>query len=164
MTSRREFLSGAAVGLAAGALPLPARSADAASAALDESDLVYLTPLRADGSESRCHAEVWFVRHAGALWVVTAADAWRARAVRAGLDRARLWVGEFGVWTRADEAYRAAPQLEARASLVADPQVQASVLDSFGSKYRLEWIVWGPRFRAGLADGSRVLLRYQPLS
>ena len=37
-------------------------------------------------------------------------------------------------------------------------------LEAFGAKYADEWGSWGPRFRDGLADGSRVLLRYRPLA
>jgi hypothetical protein len=44
---------------------------------------------------------------------------------------------------------------------VKDADSQTSVLDAMGDKYPLEWVIWGPRFRNGLADGSRVMLRYQ---
>ena len=37
-------------------------------------------------------------------------------------------------------------------------------LDMFGNKYPLEWIRYRSVFTDGLADGSRTLLRYTPLS
>ena len=164
MISRRHVLAATGGAIAAATLPR-ARAAigEIARAQLGESELVYLTPLKSDGAESRCHGEVWFEFDGTDIWVVTASDTWRVEAVRRGLDRARLWVGEFGVWTEAGDAFRKAPMLETRGELVTDPDVHASVLERFGDKYTLEWIIWGPRFRKGLADGSRVLLRYSPV-
>ena len=86
MLTRRTVLAGAAALLAA---PMYRAAASGKGGAYD-SALVYLTPLHRSGKESTCHAEVWFVYFEGAFYVVTASDAWRARAVRAGLDRARL--------------------------------------------------------------------------
>ena len=60
--------------------------------AVASSDLIYLTPIRSDGSESRCQAEVWFVPDRGDLYVVTESNTWRAHAPRIGLNRARVWV------------------------------------------------------------------------
>lgn len=142
-----------------------ARAAEAQAAlakALAESDTIYLTPLKADGAESRCQAEVWFVSDDADLCVVTAVGAWRARAVRAGWRRARIWVGDLGVWTRTEGRYRNLPMLEASGDFIADVEEQARVLELFGSKYPVSWVLWGPRFRNGLADGSRVMLRYRP--
>ena len=164
MISRRQSLV-----FGGSALTLPmwtsARAAftnrSATAAALDDSDLIYLTPLKSDGTESRCHAEIWYHFDGSDVWVVTDSQSWRARAVAQGLNKARLWVGEFGVWTQSGERYRSAPQIEARGSLISDPATHERVLDLFGGKYVMEWIVWGPRWRNALADGSRVMLRYQ---
>lgn len=166
--TRRRFLSLAAAGAAAWLLPrrggalafeLPA----AAREALAASPLVYVSPLKKDGSESTCHGEVWFVQDGADALVVTAADRWKARSLRDGRGRARLWVGDFGVWTSAGEKYRSAPTFVAAVSLDADPAVRERALAAFGGKYAAEWGKWGPRFRDGLADGSRVLLRYAPI-
>ena len=162
MLTRRAFVGGAAGSLLLAAAPRAA-FAQLPAEALEESDLVYLTPLGVDGSESRCQAEVWFVYDGAALFVVTAKDAWRARAVRQGRDRARVWVGDLGNWKRTDGAYRDLPMLEARGELVGDAATQAAVLELFADKYPISWFRWGPRFRNGLADGSRVMLRYRPL-
>jgi hypothetical protein len=160
--NRRRLLA-----LATAAVPLalwPGR-AFTATASLDEglleSSLIYLTPLHGDGRESSCQAEIWFVAEGRDAWVVTASGSWRARAVDRGLDRARVWVGDVGVWTRSNGAYRNLPAAEADVARVDDPLVHARVLELFGAKYRMSWILWGPRFRRGLADGSRVLLRYR---
>ena len=139
-----------------------ADTADALPELLAGTDLVYLTPLRSDGAESRCQAEVWFVAEGTDIWVVTATDAWRARAVRSGRTRARLWIGDLGVWTRAEGKYRELPSLDAEASLVTDAALHNHVLSLFGAKYPVSWVLWGPRFRKGLADGSRVMLCYKP--
>jgi hypothetical protein len=73
-----------------------------------------------------------------------------------------MWVGEFGVWQRATDAFRKAPELTATGAHVTDAATQSQVLDRFGSKYKAEWSSWGPKFRNGLKDGSRVMLRYSP--
>ena len=138
------------------ALPDPTR------AALDESPLIYLSPLRSDGTESTCHGEVWYVQDGAELLVVTAADRWKALAVRRGLDRARIWVGDFGRWKKSDGRYRTGPSFLARARFDEDDSVTEAALAAFGEKYPDEWGKWEPRFRKGLADGSRVLIRYRP--
>lgn len=164
--SRRSLLRGAL--LAAGSLTVPGLSAvasayqhsEAAKDAIAESPLVYVSPLRSDGSESRCHGEVWYVADGPDLLVVTGAERWKARAVRKGLDRARLWVGDFGVWTSAGDSFKQAPSFLTRARIDTDAVVHARALASFGSKYPDGWDKWRPRFRDGLKDQSRVLIRY----
>jgi len=165
LNRRQLLIHGAALLLGAPALARAAGGGNpAVLAALEKSPLIYLTPLRKDGAESSCQAEVWFVPHEGDVYVSTATGAWRAVAVTRGLARARIWIGEFGVWKRAKEAYRAAPTAVVEGSLETDAAVQARVLELFGRKYAAEWDKWGPRFRDGLADGSRVLLRYRMVS
>lgn len=162
---RRKFLnSSIAIALSAGALPQIYAKQSPAIAALDQSALIYLTPILANGNESTCHGEVWFVHHENEIFVVTQSDAWRAEAIRKGLSSAAIWIGEFGVWKRAKDKFRSAPYLRISGSLENDPTVHAALLDKFGAKYSDEWSSWGPRFKNGLADGSRVMLRYKPTS
>jgi len=91
---------------------------------------------------------------------VTASDAWRARAINRGLSAARVWIGDVGVWN-SDARYKALPSVEMTGDTITDEATQSEVLELFGDKYTLEWVLWGPRFRKGLADGSRVMLRYR---
>lgn len=162
---RRQFMAlGAGAGCAAltglgrrAQAALPAAAAEA----LATSELVYLSPLRSDGSLSRCQAEIWFAVSEGDVFVVTADDAWRARAVALGLTDTQLWVGDVGQWAGSGGAYLQLPELRADAELVADAATHAQVLQVMGGKYQREWSTWGPRFRNGLADGSRVMLRYR---
>jgi hypothetical protein len=167
--SRRSFLRALTAAAAALLLPPGRLRADQAFAlpdavrvALEESPLVYLSPLRSDGSESECHGEVWYVRDGGDLLVVTAADRWKALAVGRGLDGARIWVGDFGQWKKSDGRFKTGPTFLARARFDAAPAVIEAALEAFGAKYPDEWGKWEPRFRKGLADGSRVLIRYRP--
>lgn len=157
---RRRFVQAAALIAAAPALNARAALPDATLAALRESPLVYLSPLRSNGAESRCHSEIWFQEYEGAVYLVTSADAWRARAVQSGLTRARLWVGDFGEWQKANDAFRAAPTFDATGSLVTDATTQDAVLERMGEKYRSSWLIWGPRFRNGLKERTRVMLKY----
>ncbi|MDP6978943.1 MAG: hypothetical protein QF570_10125 [Myxococcota bacterium] len=165
--TRRRFVASSLV-LGAGAATIPGHIAwadeksDALSKAIGESPLVYVSPLRSDGSESRCHAEVWFVPDGGDLLVVTDAKRWRAVAIGKGLGQARLWVGDFGVWKKAEGRYLQAPGCDANARLEKDPAAHERALEAFGSKYASAWGSWGPRFEKGLASGERVLIRYTP--
>ena len=159
MISRRTLL-GSAV---ATAFVSPfVRGNDALQTAMAESQLIYLTPLQSSGAESRCQAEIWYALHEGAMYLVTQTDAWRSEAIRQGLDRARIWIGDVGNWRRADERYRNLPVVEATGSVEMDSARREQVLTAMGEKYADEWPTWGPRFRNSLADGSRVMLKYQP--
>ena len=167
MTTRRDWVLGMTI---APAIPLLARrsfasedSAAESSApdALATSPLVYITPIKSNGEESRCKAEIWFSHHDGDVFVVTPPDAWRAEAVGKGLNRARMWVGDFGQWERSDGAFRQAPELMATASIESDSEVHAAVLSAMGDKYAASgWAQWGQAFKDGLVDGSRVMIRY----
>lgn len=167
--SRRKFLEWGAVMGAGLAVPLPAFAwapSKELAAAITSSPLVYVSPLRTDGSESRCHGEVWFVADEAAgkndLLVVTNPERWRAAAIGRGLGKARLWVGDYGVWKNAEGRYRGAPGCVAAARLEKDVEVHARALEAFGKKYASSWDSWGPRFKKGLASGERVLIRYSP--
>ena len=157
--SRRTFVVGASI---APAFLLAGRHiwADAPEG-LASSPLVYLTPLKSNGEESRCKAEIWFAYDGSDIFVVTEPDRWRARAVDQGLTRARIWVGDFGVWTRSDGAFRQAPELMATGSIETAADIHAKILGIMGEKYAdTGWSRFGEPFRTGLADGSRVMIRY----
>jgi hypothetical protein len=169
--TRRQLIVGAAAAFGGLALaPELLRAADSyymlpqpARTALGESPLVYVSPLHRDGRESSCHGEVWFFVDGGSVVVVTAAEGWKVKAVGSGRDRARLWVGDFGLVKRAGERFRSAPTFLARAAIDRDPKLFARLLDAFGERYASEWGKWKPRFEKGYADGSRVVLRYTPI-
>ena len=161
MFDRRTFLGFSIAGLTLAALPGRLRSE--ATGDMAKSPLIYISPLKQDGTESSCQAEVWFQLHDGAMYVVTSSTAWRALAVGKGLNSARVWVGDVGQWQQADGRYRSLPAVMTRAALVGDKSVHTAVLGKMGAKYADEWSSWGPRFRDGLAEGSRVMLRYTPV-
>lgn len=164
--TRRSFL-GAGLALGAGVLiPIPSLAWDRPASlndAIAKSTLVYLSPLQSDGSESACHGEVWFARDGEDLLVVTNPERWRAAAIGRGLNRARLWVGDYGLWKKAEDRFRAAPACVAMARIEKDKDAHTRALVSFGEKYTAEWSSWGPRFKEGLLTGTRVLIRYSPV-
>ncbi|MEM6709916.1 MAG: hypothetical protein AAF648_14140 [Pseudomonadota bacterium] len=129
--------------------------------ALSISNLIYLTPIRSDGTESRCQAEIWFQEDSGRAVVCTKSDAWRARAILNGLTETQIWVGDVGVWTRSRGAYRKLPGGRATGSVLTGAAAQERVLKKLAAKYRREWGVWGPRFKRGLNDGTRIMLSYE---
>ncbi len=153
---RRNLLQLGGAAVIAGLVPWRAQ-------AEQESHLIYLSPLKSNGALSSCQAEVWYVQSESDMYVVTASSAWRAEAVKRGLSRTHIWVGDVGMWKSSDGAYLKLPSLNAEGSLVDDPAAHARVLERFGTKYASEWGTWGPRFKNGLADGSRVMLRYAPV-
>jgi len=169
--TRRAVLQGGALALGAVALlPRALRAASAgfqldppALAALEKSKLVYVSPLRADGRESRCHGEVWYFWDRGAVVIAPAAKGWKVRAVRGGKDKARLWVGDFGPYSGAAEKLRAAPTFLASAAIDSEAATFERLLASYATRYPDEWGKWKPRFESSHADGSRVVVRYTPI-
>ena len=174
--SRRSFLTSVAAGVACSiGLPGLLRAASHAASALTlpkatrelltSSPYVYISPLKMDGEESRCHGEVWYAWIDGAVVVTVASDRWKARALKRGLHGARIWVGDHGRWKGVlanNEAFREAPSFGARAEIVTDEQVLEQLLAVYDQKYPKEIGRWRDRMRSGYHDGSRVLIRYVP--
>jgi len=176
--TRRRLLTDACVGMlgiACGlhAQPRPVRAAAPDPAGLpvgllEKSAFVYISPLKSDGQESRCHGELWFAWLDDSVVVTVASDRWKAAALAQGLDRARIWVGDHGRWKGwlggQNEAFRQAPFFDARAEKVADATTIDRLLEVYAKKYPQEIDAWRDRMRKGNADGSRVMLRYTPLA
>lgn len=159
---RREFMKMAAAASTA-ALVKPTY-ANPVTEGLKSSDLVYLSPLKSNGQPSACQAEIWFVYDGADIFVCTGTDSWRARAPLQGLTTTQFWVGDLGQWQGTNGKYRELPAVLGKASIEPDKAEQAKALELFGDKYPLSWVVWGPRFRKGLENGSRTMLRYKLLS
>ena len=163
LLSRRELLVAGACALGAATLG-PRRAWAAGEAAWLEaarkSPLVYVSPLLANGSESRCHGEVWFFVDGGDIVLATAAKTWKARALAAGRKTARIWVGDFGPYAKAPEKLATAPSFVASARLEKDRAVFDRLLAAYAVKYPDEWGKWKPRFESSYADGSRIVVRY----
>ena len=161
--TRREVLRAGALTLGAAALaPRALFAAEAAwLGAARTSPLVYVSPLKKDGSESRCHGEVWFFIDGGDVVLSTSVKSWKARSLGMGRKQARVWVGDFGPYAGAKDKVNAAPGFLANASLDRDPATFTRLLEAYGKKYPDEWGKWKPRFESGYADGSRVVIRYK---
>jgi hypothetical protein len=164
----RRQLIGLGLGAAA-ALAWPARSRAAGlgadvTALLEKSGFVYVSPLLGSGAESRCHGEVWFGWIDGSVVLITSKESWKARALGRGLARARIWVGDHGRvgGMLGSDAFRAAPSFDARASEAKDAALLDRLMAVYRKKYPDEIGGWEPRFRSGLANGERILLRYEP--
>jgi hypothetical protein len=160
---RRAFVGGSVCLLAAPAAW--ARDAEL-EAALVRSKLVYVSPLKSNGDESTCHGEVWFGWIDGSVVINTSPDRWKARAVKRGLDKARIWVGEYGRWKELlgrNEKFRQAPHFDARAEIVKDDALIDRLLAVYHEKYPDEIARWHGEMRDGYFDGTRVLIRYTPL-
>ncbi|MBT6893159.1 MAG: hypothetical protein HOA25_16785 [Gammaproteobacteria bacterium] len=154
---RRAFIQAGLASVTLATVPASLRASDANIALLD-SELIYLSPYQSSGSLSRCQAEVWYAMLGADIFVVTASESWRVQAPLKGLVRTKLWIGDLGVWKNAD--YGSLPSVGAVAKIETDKKVIELALQQFGYKYSTEWGKWGPRFKRGLADGSRTMLRY----
>jgi len=166
--TRRELMVG---GLALGGLALWPRaswSADtyalspAVVAQLKKNSLVYISPLKSNGEESRCHGEVWYFVDGDAVVIGASSTGWKVKAVQSGLGEARLWVGDFGMGSSVGDKYKAGAHFRARVEAVKDDALFGRLLTAYGERYPGEWGKWKPRFEKGYADGTRVLLRYTP--
>lgn len=171
--TRRDFtraiawtgLGTAALGLA----PFPSEAAPPApKKLLDESSFVYISPLKRDGGESSCHGELWYAWLEDAVVVIVATDRWKATAIRSGLDRARIWVGDHGLWRTwyggRNEDFRKAPNFVAKGQAVKDRALLDRLLERYETKYPAEIADWRDKMRSGYADGSRTLIRYTATS
>ncbi len=180
LIDRRVFLGGAFASLATFAFstPLAVRAAQPAPVSaqpvpvseklveiLRDSSYVYVSPLRSGGGESTCHGEVWYGWIDGSVVLITSNASWKARSLGEGLDSARIWVGDYGRWKKLigrNEAFRAGPTFDARASGVRDEALLDRLLEVYETKYPKEIDDWRDRMRSGFDDGTRVLIRYTP--
>jgi len=172
--TRRRFL-GATLGLGVSAtLAGPITTARAAEPApglpsakvLEKSPFAYISPLKSNGKESACHAELWYAWIDEAVVVTVATDRWKATAVAKGLDQARIWIGDHGLWRTwyggTNDDFRAAKNFVARGERVRDPELLERLLAIYETKYPEEIAQWRGPMRTGNADGSRIILRYTP--
>jgi hypothetical protein len=99
--------------------------------------------------------------------VTVATERWKATALRKGLDRARIWVGDHGIWNTwyggHNQDFRAAPSFEARGERVRDADLLERLLATYENKYPAEIAQWREPMRTGNADGSRIVIRYTPI-
>ncbi len=119
-------------------------------AGLRDSSYVYLASQRKDGAFGE-PAEIWFMFAEGAVWVGTRKSSWRAKRIRAGRPAATIAVGT-----------REGPTLTATGAIVKDEKMYATMFRTFAKKYPSGWRKHEEGFRTGFADGSRVLIRYDP--
>jgi len=119
--------------------------------ALRTSTYVYIASKRKDGSFGK-PAEIWFMYHDGAVWVASPTTTWRAKRIKANRPKARIAVGKLD-----------GPTFKAKGSVVKDPALYEEMYRTFAKKYPDGWPKYEQQFRKGLADGSRVLIKYEPV-
>lgn len=120
--------------------------------ALATSTYVYVASERKGGTFGT-PAEIWFMWDDGAVWVASPPTSWRAKRIHAGRTKARIAVGR-----------KDGPTFAAEGAFVRDPAVYDKLCATFAKKYPDGWRKYEASFRAGLKDGSRVLMRYRPVA
>jgi hypothetical protein len=150
--SRREAirLLGALFGAVLAAPALAAELGKDMRDLLATSTFVYISSTRKDGTLSK-PAEIWFLWHQGSVYVASAPTTWRVKRIRWGRPAAKIWIGKPD-----------GPAFAATGAVVTEPAVHEVMFKTFAEKYGLRWKAWESSFRSGLADGSRVLVRYTP--
>ncbi len=118
--------------------------------ALESSKYIYVASTRKSGELSKA-AEIWFMVHNGAVWVCSPPTTHRVKRIKAGKATAKIFVGKPD-----------GPSFTAKGSIVKDPEVNKVLFESYAKKYGSDWNSYEKKFRDALADGSRVLVRYDP--
>ena len=160
----RVLLASSVLALLGAAAKAPTEFPAAIKEALVEGKSVYVASTRKDGTLGRA-APVWYMYHQGAVYVASKLTAWRVRRIKAGRPRVKMWVSkertDFGRTREPD-----GPSFMASGTIVTDPKFVTAMLDRFGKKYpdtgRAEpsWEDVDAVFRAGMKDGSQVLIKY----
>lgn len=119
---------------------------------LARSAYVYIATQRKDGTFGSS-AEIWFMWDGGAVWVASPPTTWRVKRIRHGRASARIVVGT-----------RSGPVFTAKGALVRDPAIYERLFATYAKKYPDGWPKFEARFRDGLKDGSRVLVRYEAIA
>jgi hypothetical protein len=117
---------------------------------LASSTYVYISSTRKDGALSR-PAEIWFLWRNGSVYVASAPTTWRVRRIRWKRPQAKIWIGKTD-----------GPSFTATGAVVNEPEMYPILFETYARKYPDRWKGWEDDFRKGLADGSRVLVRYTP--
>jgi hypothetical protein len=137
------------LGLGAGAagateLPAPVREQ------LASARYVYIASQRKDGTFGK-PAEIWFMYHDGAVWVGTPPTSWRVKRIKHQRPNAKIAVGKPD-----------GPSFDAVGSIVKDPKVADLLFETYAKKYPDRWPGYAQKFKDGMKDGSRVLVKYVP--
>ena len=130
----------------ASAIELPADVRDK----LASSTYVYISTQRKDGSFGK-PAEIWYMWHDGAVWVGTPPTTWRVKRITHHRPNAKIAVGKPD-----------GPSFDAVGSVVKDDKVAAKLFETYAKKYPDRWPGYEEKFRTGMKEGSRVLVKYVP--
>jgi hypothetical protein len=118
--------------------------------ALAHSTYVYIASTRKSGKLGK-PAEIWFMYHDGAVYVASPPTTWRVRRIKAGRTTAKIAVGK-----------PEGPSFMATGAIVDKPDLYPVLFATYAKKYGEAWTRFEPRFRSGLKDGSRLLIKYTP--
>jgi hypothetical protein len=117
---------------------------------LANSKYIYVATTRKSGALGR-PAEIWFLYHDGAVYVASPPTTWRVRRIRAGRTQAKIAVGKPD-----------GPVFMANGAVVNEPDIYPILFATYAKKYGGDWTKYEEKFRNGLKDGSRVLIKYTP--
>lgn len=149
---RRVLRWSVAVMLVALAVPATARALSSeVESALKSSKYVYISTERKDHSYGK-PAEIWYLYDKGAVWVASPPTTWRVKRIKAGRSKAKIAVGKPD-----------GPSFTATGSVSKDTTIHEAMFKTYAEKYGDRWSGYEKQFRDGLTNGSRVLIKYQPV-
>lgn len=117
---------------------------------LTSATYVYISTQRKSGGFGKA-AEIWFMYHDGAVWVGTPPTSWRVKRIKHHRPNARIAVGK-----------PVGPSFDAVGSIVKDQKVADLLFETYAKKYPDRWPAYAQKFKDGMKDGSRVLVKYVP--
>ena len=117
---------------------------------LAKSKYVYISTARKNGSFGK-PAEIWFLFHNGSVYVASPPTTFRVRRIKAGRNQARIAAGKPD-----------GPSFVARGAVVNEPDMYPILFDTYAKKYPDGWGQFEQKFKTGLKDGSRLLIKYTP--
>ncbi len=119
--------------------------------ALKTSTYAYIASERKSG-EFGTLAEIWYMYHDGFVWVGTPKTTYRAKRILAGRTKANVALGK-----------KDGPAFDATGLIVTDPKLNEVLFENLAKKYPSGWKSFESGFREGFKDGSRVLIKYEPV-
>ena len=120
---------------------------------LEAAEYVYISSTRKDGTPREHPPRSGSSTTMAPFTVGTRATSWRVKRIGWGRPQAKIAVG------KAD-----GPSFSAKGEIVGKREIQDLLMKTFATKYPKGWERYAESFRTGFKDGSRVVVKYTPIT